>query len=75
MACRISAPFRLIRVFQRDLGRWLFFAALIKTAVDLGGAAVNTLVRPRHNRDRLVDFAARVGITTEDLAAILESQE
>lgn len=72
---RISAPYRLIKVFQRDLGRWLFFAALIKTVLDLGGTAVGTVIRPKHNRDGLVDFAARVGVTTDDLSAILESQE
>jgi hypothetical protein len=71
----ISAPYRLIKVFQRDLGQWLFFAALIKTVLDLGGAAVDTVFRPNHNRDSLVDFAARVGVTTDDLSAILEGQE
>lgn len=71
----ISAPYRLIKVFQRDLGQWLFFAALIKTVLDLGGAAVDTVFRPNHHRDSLVDFAARVGVTTDDLSAILEGQE
>ncbi len=54
VGAQIAAPYRLTKVFQRDLGRWLFFAALLKTVVDLAGAGVGTLVRgterPEHAR-------------------------
>ena len=75
VGARLAAPYRLTRVFQRDLGRWLFFAALLKTVADLAGAAVGSLGRAAERPDTLADFAARVGMTAQDLRAILESQE
>ncbi|WP_069163733.1 nucleotidyltransferase domain-containing protein [Nocardia altamirensis] len=71
---RVAAPYRLTRVFQRDLGPWLFPAALVKTVVDLGIAAV-----PRARRaGQAVDidaFAAGVGMTRGQLQAVLDGQE
>ena len=75
VGAHIAAPYRLTKVFQRDLGRWLFFAALLKTVVDLAGAGVGTLIRGTERSDTFDDFAARVGLTAVDLRAILESQE
>ena len=34
LGARVAAPYRLTKVFQRDLGRWLFPAAMVKTVVD-----------------------------------------
>ena len=75
LGAHVAAPYRLTKVFQRDLGRWLFFAALVKTVVDLAAAGVGSLGRVTERRDTLADFAARVGLTADDLRAILESQE
>ena len=75
VGAQIAAPYRLTKVFQRDLGRWLFFAALLKTVVDLAGAGAGTLVRGTERRNTLDDFAARVGLTAHDLRVILETQE
>jgi hypothetical protein len=75
VAARIAAPYRLTKVFQRDLGRWLFFAALLKTAVDLAAAGGGSLIRAKERPNSLDDVAARVGLKAGDLRAILESQE
>ncbi|MEV6275150.1 nucleotidyltransferase family protein [Nocardia sp. NPDC051832] len=73
IGARLSAPYRLTRVFQRDLGPWLFPAALVKTVVDLGVAAV-----PRRANGQAADidaFAASVGMTRAQLQAVLDGQE
>jgi hypothetical protein len=75
VTARIAAPYRLTKVFQRDLGRWLFFAALLKIAVDLAAAGAGSLVRPGQRPATFDDFAARVGLTADELRAILESQQ
>jgi Uncharacterised nucleotidyltransferase len=75
VGARIAAPYRLTKVFQRDLGRWLFFAALLKTVVDLAAAGCGSLIKANERRDTLDDFAARVGLKASELRAILESQE
>lgn len=80
LGARLSAPYRLTRVFQRDLGRWLFPAALAKTVVDLGEACGAELARQagfgdREPRKSIEDFAAELGLTRADLQAVLDSQE
>jgi hypothetical protein len=75
VGAHLAAPYRLTKVFQRDLGRWLFFAALVKTVVDLAGAGIGSLVRANERPNTFEDFAARVGLTADDLRAILETQE
>lgn len=75
LVARLAAPYRLIKVFQRDLGRWLFFAALLKTVADVAATAAGSLLHRNRPRDTLEDFAARVGVTADDLRAILDSQE
>ncbi|WP_433733909.1 nucleotidyltransferase domain-containing protein [Nocardia sp. CA-129566] len=81
LGARISAPYRLTRVFQRDLGRWLFPAALAKTVFDLGAAygselasraGLGTSVAERPGID---EYAAQLGLTRDDLQAVLDSQE
>ncbi|MEV0251084.1 nucleotidyltransferase family protein [Nocardia sp. NPDC050712] len=73
LGARLSAPYRLTRVFQRDLGPWLFPAALVKTVVDLGLA---TLPRRASGQAADIDaFAASVGMTRAQLQAVLDGQE
>ncbi|WP_067466949.1 nucleotidyltransferase family protein [Nocardia amamiensis] len=81
LGARVIAPYRLTRVFQRDLGRWLFPAALAKTVYDLGAAYAGELrsrtglggVRP--TPPGIEEYAARLGLTRADLQAVLDSQE
>ncbi|WP_067834145.1 nucleotidyltransferase domain-containing protein [Nocardia lijiangensis] len=80
LGARVAAPYRLTRVFQRDLGRWLFPAALAKTVVDLGAAYGVELVqragvRAVAARPGIDEFAAQLGLTRADLQAVLDSQE
>ncbi|MCP2275911.1 nucleotidyltransferase domain-containing protein [Nocardia amikacinitolerans] len=80
LGARVSAPYRLTRVFQRDLGRWLFPAALAKTVVDLGAAygaelAQRAGVRAATARPGIDEYAAELGLTRADLQAVLDSQE
>ncbi|MEU2040363.1 nucleotidyltransferase domain-containing protein [Nocardia niwae] len=81
VGARLIAPYRLTRVFQRDLGRWLFPAALAKTVYDLGAAYAGELrSRTGLGSSRpeplgLDDYAARLGLTRADLQAVLDSQE
>ncbi|MCP2289689.1 nucleotidyltransferase domain-containing protein [Nocardia amikacinitolerans] len=80
LGARVSAPYRLTRVFQRDLGRWLFPAALAKTVVDLGAAygaefAQRAGVRAATARPGIDEYAAQLGLTRADLQAVLDSQE
>ncbi|MEV0338161.1 nucleotidyltransferase family protein [Nocardia sp. NPDC050713] len=80
LGARVSAPYRLTRVFQRDLGRWLFPAALAKTVVDLGAAygaelAQRAGVRTATARPGIDEYAAELGLTRADLQAVLDSQE
>lgn len=72
---RAAAPYRLTRVFQRDLGRWLFPAALAKTVADLGVSAARTVRGSTGDTVDLAAFAARVGMTPEQLRAVADSQE
>jgi len=74
MQARLAAPYRLSRVFRRDLGGWLFVAALVKTVTDLVWAGVRTLAGHRGTRT-LSGFAAAAGLSVDELTAILESQE
>lgn len=80
VGARVSAPYRLTRVFQRDLGRWLFPAALAKTVVDLGAAYGAEATRRVSGRGQAVrpgieEYAAELGLTRADLQAVLDSQE
>lgn len=80
LGARVSAPYRLTRVFQRDLGRWLFPAALAKTVVDLGAAygaelAQRAGLRTATARPGVDEYAAELGLTRADLQAVLDSQE
>ncbi|MEV4234532.1 MULTISPECIES: nucleotidyltransferase family protein [unclassified Nocardia] len=81
LGARISAPYRLTRVFQRDLGRWLFPAALAKTVFDLGAAYGSELASragistSATERPGIDEYAARLGLTRADLQAVLDSQE
>ncbi|WP_431971792.1 nucleotidyltransferase domain-containing protein [Nocardia sp. bgisy134] len=80
LGARVAAPYRLTRVFQRDLGRWLFPAALAKTVFDLGAAYGVDLVqragvRAIAARPGIDEFAAGLGLTRDDLQAVLDSQE
>ncbi|RBO80089.1 nucleotidyltransferase domain-containing protein [Nocardia puris] len=80
LGARVSAPYRLTRVFQRDLGRWLFPAALAKTVVDLGAAYGTELagrvgVGGAREHKTIEDFAAELGLTRADLQAVMDSQE
>lgn len=72
---RLAGPYRLTRVFQRDLGRWLFPAALVKTVVDLGVAGLRTARGDLVGHVDLAAFAAANGTTVGDLRRIMESQE
>lgn len=74
LQARLVAPYRLGRVFRRDLGGWLFAAALIKTVTDLVWACARTMTGHRGERT-LTGFAAAAGLSLDELAAILESQE
>ncbi|WP_036530197.1 nucleotidyltransferase family protein [Nocardia sp. CNY236] len=81
LGARAIAPYRLTRVFQRDLGKWLFPAALAKTFYDLGGAYARQ-VRSRTGLGgarpaplSIDDYAAQLGLTKADLQAVLDSQE
>jgi hypothetical protein len=71
---RVAAPYRLAKVFQRDLGRWLFPAAMVKTIVDMGAASVSA-ARGGAHRDDIEAFAAKLGMTREQLQALADSQE
>jgi hypothetical protein len=71
---RVAAPYRLAKVFQRDLGRWLFPAAMVKTIVDMGAASVRA-ARGGAHRDDIEAFAAKLGMTREQLQALADSQE
>ncbi|WP_063040166.1 nucleotidyltransferase domain-containing protein [Nocardia pseudovaccinii] len=81
LGARISAPYRLTRVFQRDLGRWLFPAALAKTVFDLGTAYGSELASragigtAATGRPGIDEYAAQLGLTRADLQAVLDSQE
>lgn len=74
LGARISAPLRLTKVFQRDLGPWLFPAALVKTVADVVWAYVRQL-RAGDPAADLDTFAADVGVSRTDLQAIMDSQE
>ncbi|WP_328402453.1 nucleotidyltransferase domain-containing protein [Nocardia sp. NBC_00403] len=81
LGARVAAPYRLTRVFQRDLGRWLFPAALAKTVFDLGAAyglelAGRAGIAAAH-RDRpgIDEYAAQLGLTRADLQSVLDSQD
>ncbi|MFD0360807.1 nucleotidyltransferase family protein [Nocardia sp. GCM10030253] len=81
LGARVAAPYRLTRVFQRDLGRWLFPAALAKTVFDLGAAYSSELagkagIGAAHgDRPGIDEYAAQLGLTRADLQAVLDSQE
>ncbi|WP_330230703.1 nucleotidyltransferase family protein [Nocardia sp. NBC_00508] len=81
LGARVVAPYRLTRVFQRDLGRWLFPAALAKTVYDLGAAYAGELRSrtgvggARPTPPGIDEYAARLGLTKADLQAVLDSQE
>jgi hypothetical protein len=75
LIAKIAAPYRLVKVFQRDLGPWLFPAALVKTVYDLGAAYVEQL-RPGGRPAADLDvFAAKVGVNRAELQTILDGQE
>ncbi|BAX98697.1 hypothetical protein MSTE_03396 [Mycobacteroides stephanolepidis] len=75
LKAKLAAPYRLTKVFQRDLGPWLFPAALVKTVYDLGAAYVAQLGRGGRPADNLDMFAAKVGFTRAELQSILDGQE
>ncbi|HLS78997.1 MAG TPA: nucleotidyltransferase family protein [Nocardia sp.] len=79
LGARVAAPYRLTRVFQRDLGTWLFPAALAKTVADLAaayaGEALRRTGRGGPERPGIEEYAARLGLTRQDLQAVLDSQE
>ncbi|WP_280312974.1 nucleotidyltransferase domain-containing protein [Nocardia abscessus] len=81
VGARLIAPYRLTRVFQRDLGRWLFPAALAKTVYDLGAAYAGEfrtrteIGGARPAPPGIDEYAARLGLTRADLQAVLDSQE
>jgi hypothetical protein len=74
LGARLVAPYRLAKVFQRDLGRWLFPAAMVKTVVDMAAAGVRHAAGSRHPGD-LAAFAAKVGMTREQLQVLADAQE
>ncbi len=75
LKAKLAAPYRLTKVFQRDLGPWLFPAALAKTAYDLGAAYAMQLRPGSRPTDNLDVFAAKVGFTRAELQSILDGQE
>lgn len=75
MLARMAAPYRLKRVFQRDLGQWLFYAALVKTVVDISICAARTAVNPQYQPPSLEDFAQKHGVTAAQVQSILDSQQ
>lgn len=79
LGARAAAPYRLTRVFQRDLGTWLFPAALAKTVVDLGAAYADEAARRTGRggppRPGIEEYAGRLGLTRQDLHAVMDSQE
>ncbi|WP_040800570.1 nucleotidyltransferase domain-containing protein [Nocardia higoensis] len=79
LGARLAAPYRLTRVFQRDLGKWLFPAALAKTVVDLAAAYTSEAARRTGRggpaRPGIEEYAARLGLTRQDLQAVMDSQE
>ncbi|MBB4854228.1 hypothetical protein HNP40_001608 [Mycobacteroides chelonae] len=75
LMAKLAAPYRLTKVFQRDLGPWLFPAALAKTVYDLGAAYAVQLRPGARPADNLDVFAAKVGFSRAELQSILDSQE
>ncbi|WP_225728804.1 MULTISPECIES: nucleotidyltransferase family protein [unclassified Nocardia] len=75
LGARIAAPYRLTRVFQRDLGRWLFPAALAKTVFDLAASYGGELRGRAEKAKGIAEFAAELGLDRAELQAVLDSQE
>lgn len=73
LAARVAAPYRISKVFVRDLGKFLFPAALAKTLYDMGEATIR-FVRGQDGPD-IGNFAREVGITAEQLQALRDSQQ
>lgn len=74
VGARLVAPYRLTRVFQRDVGRWLFPAAMVKTVLDLGVAYAAHL-RGDGTAEGIESYLGGLGLTKADLQSIMDSQE
>ncbi len=70
---RLVTPSRIRRVFYRDVGRLLFWVIMTKCAWDV---FVATATAPfRHGAEDHSAFAAKIGVTVEDLRRLKEALE
>jgi len=74
LAARIAAPWRISRVFVRDLGAGIYAAMLAKCAIEVAAATVRDAVAPAAADDHAA-YAARLGVTPADLARLKDALE
>ena len=72
IVARAVTPWRIFRVFARDVGAGIFVAIMTKCAVDV----VRQTIAPKADRKRdLAAFAADLGLTVADLQRLKDALE
>lgn len=69
---RLVTPWRIFRVFACDVGGWIFAAIMVKCLYDV---LRQTVVAPFSRTRDHTTFAARLGVTVEDLRRLKEALE
>jgi hypothetical protein len=73
---RLQAPWRIYRVFARDVGSGIFFAILAKCAYDCVRATVKApFARPDGRKDTFESFARDLGVTVAQLEQLKNALE
>ena len=75
LTARIAAPWRISRVFARDLGAGIYAAMLAQCAVEVAGETVKQMFVAPAASDDYAAYAARLGVRVEDLHQLKEALE
>lgn len=76
IAARVAAPWRISRVFARDLGPAIYAAMLAKAAIEVCETSVRqTFSSPETKIDDYAAFAAKIGVSPADLQRLKDHLE
>lgn len=75
LAKRAYTPWRIFKVFSRDLGGGIFIALMIKCFVDIIKQNLLKLIGKGENEQDLANFAAKLGVSLEQLEQLKANLE